>query len=153
MINDQIREAVRARYKELSETGGADNVCAAVMAEFQLSRRTVFRIVAEGRASSPDPTSDEHENPDYLVKATSTLYDANGKQVLKWIKAEKDSQTDTLKEMFEAMREDLPQIPKRKAEKKSYSKNLLSVIPFGDPHIGVLAHAKESGASYDLKMA
>lgn len=153
MIQDQIREAVRARYKELSETGGAENVCEKIMAEFGLARRTIFRIVAEGRASNPDPTSEEHENPDYLVKATSTLYDANGKQVLKWIKAEKDSQTDTLKEMFEAMREDLPRIPKRKAEKKTYSRNLLSVIPFGDPHIGVLAHAKESGASYDLKMA
>ena len=101
MIKDQIREAVRARYKQLSETGGAENVCEKIMAEFGLARRTIFRIVAEGRASNPDPTSEEHENPDYLVKATSTLYDANGKQVLKWIKAEKDSQTDTLKEMFE----------------------------------------------------
>lgn len=95
------------------------------------------------------------DSPRY-IKATSTLYDAQtGEQKLSWVK------TDTDKEkMFNLMRESMLAALESYTGKsivhkapKNTAKNLLVAYPFGDPHIGMYAWAKETGADFDCDIA
>jgi hypothetical protein len=96
----------------------------------------------------------EHLSP-YVVKGTSTLYDADGNERLKWVKTSLD------RERFdEAMREYVEWLAtsaKGKAELTPApvhsQDDLLSVYAIGDPHLGLFSWAAETGEDFDLKIA
>lgn len=151
-LTKEQRSEIKRRYEEAN---GRTGIVSELMLEYDVSWRSVQAAIrGNGSADAAvDPVSDEFDNPAYMVKGTSTLYGPDGKVKQKWVKAEKDRSADAAKLIFETLKDDLPKLPARRAESKVYSKDLLSVIPFGDPHIGMHAWAEEAGEDFDLKIA
>jgi predicted phosphodiesterase len=85
---------------------------------------------------------------------TSTLYGEDGEVRLQWVKTRKGQQ-----EKQEAMREFVDELcdtvkpRKRQKAPKHTEKDLMTGIPIGDHHWGLLCWAPEVGENYDLKEA
>lgn len=128
--------------------------------ELGVDVRSVQRHVKELR-ENPGGTVPAMIDPGegMFTKGTSTLVeiqeDGSVTPKLQWHKADKEKQN--LFHAFETAvkrlsKEARPYTPApRKLE--SYSKDTLSVIPIGDPHVGMQAWAQESGEPWDLKIA
>lgn len=94
-----------------------------------------------------------------ILKGTSDLYrfpesDPLGR-IIGWVKTNR-SLTDQLgeaKAVVEAFAQDLPRLEPISATDHQYDASKLSVIPIGDPHIGLMTWAKEVGHDWDLKIA
>lgn len=114
--------------------------------------RVKSKAARQGYAPEHDMT---RAVPDgFHLKGTSTLYDESGAQRMQWVKTsiDQERQAELFREAVEAMAEDLPKVePKPKDE--SYPSELMSVIPFGDPHFGMYAWADEVGNDFDLDIA
>lgn len=91
----------------------------------------------------------------YHLRGVSTLLDADGNPTQTWVKTTRDLDGPTaVLELFRASLADTPLPPaKRVAAPKRTDRDLLCVYPMGDPHIGMLAWASETGANFDLKIA
>lgn len=89
----------------------------------------------------------------FHLRGTSTLY-KDGQQALQWVKTSIDHerQAEMMREMIEAMAEDLPRLPASSFHGAVHA-DLLAVYPIGDAHIGMLAWGEESGDDWDLKIA
>lgn len=91
----------------------------------------------------------------HTIKKVSTLLDGQGKVRAQWLQAPKDEQTQW--EEFWAACERNAKAYKgvanpTKAPKFSDAETC-TVYPLGDPHIGMLAWAKETGQDFDLNIA
>jgi hypothetical protein len=111
---------------------------------------------AERSAARRDPKLHAATAPaGYHLRGVSTLLDGAGNPVQQWIKTSKDyDPAAVVLELFKASLLDSP-LPalKRVAAPKRTDKDLLAVYPMGDPHLGMLSWAPETGASFDLKIA
>ncbi len=88
------------------------------------------------------------------ITKVSTLYDQSGRVAMQWV-AEKpeDEQREKLwREFAEELATELPRVEPRPVE-ENYSDQLMSVIPFGDPHFGLYCWAEEVGNDFDLDIA
>ena len=89
------------------------------------------------------------------VKGTSTLYDSKtGEPKIQWVKTQADKESQLLA-MQEALLEtfsNVQPLPAIRSPKHS-NKDLLSVIPMGDPHIGMYAWKDEAGEDFDTDIA
>ena len=85
---------------------------------------------------------------------TSTLYDADGNQVLQWVKkkVDKEKQFLLIKKAVEALCDDIDPVGPIPKPKRCF-KTLLTLYPFGDPHIGVQTYFSETGEDFDLEKA
>lgn len=91
----------------------------------------------------------------FPLKGVSSLVDPRtGEVKLQWIKTQEERDKDPL-DVLAAFREaiELSDIPARAPLPPSHpepaNEDLLAVIPMGDPHLGLVAWAKESGIDYD----
>lgn len=84
-----------------------------------------------------------------LLKGTSTLY-KDGEQVLQWVKTSKDSTAEDVKEALVAVFDSYKGRSELVPPPRVSDKDLLSVYPIADQHIGLLAWGKETGEAYDL---
>jgi hypothetical protein len=91
----------------------------------------------------------------YHVKGVSTLYDGAGGIKQQWVKTDQD-----LVDRIRAFEKAIDRICGRtdgRAEPVSAPEfvedDLLCLVPFGDPHIGLYAWAAESGDDFDLEIA
>lgn len=91
----------------------------------------------------------------FMAKGVSTYYGPDGEVKGQWVKsqADKERQEEIFRETAEAMAEDLPRLPARKTPKQNFNDQLMSVIPFGDPHFGLYCWADEVGDDFDLNIA
>ena len=94
----------------------------------------------------------------YVIKGVSTLYTngENGTQVsAQWVKTSQDQkqQMESIKEMIEAWSQDLKGKVKPTKAPKTHDKDLMTVYPMGDPHVGMYAWGEETGADFDLDIA
>lgn len=89
----------------------------------------------------------------HSVKGVSTLV-RTPEGGLQWIKTrrEYEDRERAIQRLMQELPGTIKAAPKT-APPKDLSKELLAVYPMGDPHIGMLAWAKESGESWDLKIA
>lgn len=86
--------------------------------------------------------------------AKSTLRGADGKVVAQWVKTQK-AKSDS-QEAFLAALKDLDKgwkKPGKIKKPKITSADLCTVIPLGDPHIGLYTWKDETGQDFDLKIA
>lgn len=96
-----------------------------------------------------------HPVPDgYEVLGTSTYYGQDGKPKGQWVKSRIDAARQ--REMFEEAVagfcdriEPVEPIPPPEV----VAADLMTVYPFGDPHIGMMSWGEETGADYDTKIA
>jgi hypothetical protein len=92
----------------------------------------------------------------YRVKGTSTLYDDEGNPKIQWVKTEVDNEQRQrmMEEAIKAMCDDMPTIkPVLLDRHLVINQDLMSIYPLGDPHIGMLAWAEETGQDWDLKIS
>lgn len=94
--------------------------------------------------------------PDPLVlKGASTLYDADGKIKLQWVKSQLDTEKwEQIKSaIMAALADDIPRIPPSKAPKPGDAE-LLTVYTLTDSHVGMLAWDRETrSGNWDLSIA
>jgi len=90
----------------------------------------------------------------HVAQGVSTYYDAAGKPTQQWVKSNLKHETYRrhVEEKLGNLIEDLPE---RRAPyaPKDYSTDVIPWIQVGDAHIGMLAHAAETGENFDLKIA
>ncbi len=92
-------------------------------------------------------------DPKKVVK-TSTHY-TQGLVTQQWVteKPEDEAREALWIEFAKALAEDLPQIPPRAISPIEFNADLMTVIPFGDPHFGLYCWADEVGNDFDLTIA
>jgi hypothetical protein len=86
----------------------------------------------------------------FAINATSTLVDAKGQIIQRWVKARRQSaevSVDAIKAAFDEYRGKGAVI---KAPQKAQNNDLLTVYNIADHHLGLYAWAAETGADYDL---
>lgn len=104
---------------------------------------------------SDDPPAFQPVPEGHLVKKVSTLLDAQGNVRAQWLQAPKAEQAAW--EQFWAACERNATKYKGSAEPavgpEFVDEETCTVYPLGDPHIGMLAWAKETGQDFDLQIA
>jgi len=93
--------------------------------------------------------------PGYLVKGTSTLYNAvTGEPIVQWVKTTQDDEAReaALRAAVEAMQDDVPRLPPVPAPGR-VADSLCNLYTLTDCHMGMLAWHKEGGADWDLVIA
>lgn len=91
----------------------------------------------------------------FSVSGVSTMYDADGNVRAQWVKSKQEREMllkATMDAAIEIFSEHDMKVPKI-AKPKTSTKDLLSVYPMGDPHVGMYAWAEETGEDFDLKIA
>lgn len=91
----------------------------------------------------------------HRLRGISTLVDGKGRIGAQWIKTTAEQERNKL---IAALVRELPKTIGVRSGRVSVSAgqvdaDRMAVYPLGDPHIGLLAWAKESGADFDLKIA
>lgn len=91
----------------------------------------------------------------FMVKGVSSLYDKDGKLAAQWVKStiDTDRQAELMQAAVAALSEDVRGLARLSEAPQETLSDLLTVYPFGDPHIGMRAWAKECGEDFDLKIA
>ena len=126
-----------------------------------ISRKTVDNIIKRVYKRLQADTGDN-----LFIKGISTLYGPDGDIKLQWAKTEveKEEQFEAFKEAVEEIIQELREISKKNREQEIfrgqeellndfYEKDLLTIYPIGDFHLGMFAWNEESGEDYDLKIA
>jgi hypothetical protein len=94
--------------------------------------------------------------PGQRLRGASLLYkDGKAEPVLTWVKTERDgAQADEiLREFVEYLTKDAKGLSPAVAAPAQAYPDLLAVYPWGDPHFGMYAWARESGDDFDLEVA
>lgn len=126
-----------------------------------LCDRTVRRWLAALQATGYDPENGRyHRNPaDQSVSGYSTLVrfpdgDPFGR-VLEWVKTNRTiaDQLASINRVIESLCEEIRPIDSVQYSGESHNPDLITVIPIGDPHIGLLTWKAEVGEDWDLKIA
>lgn len=104
---------------------------------------------------SPASDVSKPQPPGYHVKGVSSYYGADGELRGQWVKTGADPE-DRVARLLKAVEEIAEPfrgaIDPSKAPRHT-SEDLLNVFPIGDPHIGMLAWAEETGEDFDIKIA
>ena len=153
VLTDDHKALLAAEYAELRSSGmKAEDVESCLAVKYALSTRTVRRHRSIENLTSSDfemPPTDDATN---FVKGTSTLYDEHGKVKLKWVKTDNKFDAEKVREWLEALAADLPKAEPAKAI-GSYSDQTLTILPMGDPHVGLYSWNAETGDDFDLDIA
>lgn len=145
------------KYLNAKESAGSGRAAAKALGVGETTvRQALKRLELRAARQGWSPEHDMKKTvPDgYHVKGTSTLYDEHGKAKLQWVKSSIDAkrQKELMREAIEALTEDLPKVEKVPAPRGT-TKELMAIYPLGDPHIGVLSWAQETGQDWDLRIA
>jgi Ni,Fe-hydrogenase III component G len=122
--------------------------------QYGINEKTIQRL-----KSGKGPVNARFVNPVDLseqgaasIIGTSTLYDAKGNKIMRWVKEKAEPKEDALAEILNEFKNKLPRLKPRKAPIKKYRDDLLSVIPMGDPHLGLFASKHVTGANEDFDL-
>jgi hypothetical protein len=89
-----------------------------------------------------------------VVKGHSTLYGADQKPKLQWVKTAIDEQKylEILKEAAQSFAQEIPPLTVEESP-LDYQSDIIPWIQIGDAHLGLLSHKNEVGENFDLKIA
>lgn len=129
--------------------------------EMNIKRQTIQNAIkaVKARAAKAGYSPEHnmtHTVPDgFRVKGTSTLY-KDGQPVIQWVKSAIDAerQYELMQEAVRALCADVPRAePVMVRSLERYQHDTMAVYPLGDPHIGMLSWADETGQDWDLEIA
>lgn len=151
--SDSQRSYVKAVIDEGSNRAAAKKLGVHPTAVDQAIRRVIVQATLRGWSPGHDMT---HVVPDgFSVKGVSTYYDKDGKPRGQWVKSREDA--DRRNEMFleavGAIGESFKGMSKLVAPPASPAKDLITVYPMGDPHVGMYSYARETGNDFDCDIA
>lgn len=125
----------------------------------QINHTTLFgglKIVkAKAAAQGYSPDHDMvHVVPEpYVVRGHSTLYDADGKPKLQWVKTRLDDNKfqQMMLDAIEGLKDEIPRVSLTAAPPLGKD-NLLNCYVVTDYHLGMLSWDEETGENWDLKI-
>lgn len=90
-----------------------------------------------------------------ILKGTSTLYDGQGNIKQQWVKSDTDKEQllDAFKDAVQGILDKSDFKYKKIKQPEVVSSDLMTVYPIGDAHVGMLAHAAETGQDHDLAIS
>lgn len=147
----------QAEYVDAVNAHGSYTAAARVLGctEFAV-RSSLKRLQALAATRGYSPEHDMHHPvPDtHIAKGVSTLYDADGKVRMQWVKsAVDDAKWEAVKQAaLEALAADIPRVAALPAP-TMVAKHLCNVYTLTDCHVGMLAWPKETGEAWDLPIA
>lgn len=149
---DQEREGLKSCVQAGSVYEAAQVLGVGAQGLYQSMRALKIRAAKRGHAPEADMTHVTAEP--FVVKGTSTYYDADGKVKSQWVKttSSQEAQESAIRDAVKAFLEDLPKLS-APVEPDDYSTDIIPWIQIGDAHLGMLAHAMETGEDFDLKIA
>jgi len=161
MIDEGLKEFATERQKEIidaiNEYGSqrkaaqALNVCqGTIQSAYDAVRK---RAALHGYSPQHDMLRIVPEP--FIVRGHSTLYDADGKPKLQWVKTslDQDKLTEVIKDFVISLSQDIKGLAPIIEPPKLNQKDILTVIPMGDPHFGLYAWSKDAGDDFDLAIA
>ena len=112
------------------------------------------RKKAAARGYSPEADMTHMVPEPFIVRGTSTLYDADGKVSQQWVKTRLDDEAvlRMVRDAVEELAKDVKPVNKTPAPTR-LDKHLCNVYTLTDSHVGMLAWHKEGGVDWDLKIA
>jgi hypothetical protein len=138
----------------LSKGGTKTKVASDLGMNLRSLQRMVKRVVASAakRGYAPDHDMTQTTAEGYLVKGTSTLYDADGSIKIQWVKTSKEG---LLAESLANVLDDFTYkpAPKVKAPTKTLDEDLLTLYTLTDYHLGMYSWAEETGDQWDTSIA
>ena len=110
---------------------------------------------AARRGYAPDHNMTRTVPDGYLVKGVSTYFDSDGNPRGQWVKSsiDADRQLDIIRGVVESIVESSQGAFPATPAPSVCDGDLLTVIPMGDPHFGLMTWAKEVGENFDLAIA
>lgn len=114
------------------------------------------RTPSDRHRAATDWTAHEAEVPvGYHVRGTSTMRNAKGEAILTWEKTarDQDAKIALMVERITTALDSIDPLPPSRAPDIAWPEHLLSVYPIGDVHLGMYAHALETGQDFDVKIA
>lgn len=114
----------------------------------------VKRRALEGESDREQPEVPVEPIPvGHRLRGVSTLLDKDGKAKLQWVKTA--SEREQAQDVLERLLRELPDVIAARPETIApptvpTDSDLLAVYPMGDPHLGMLSWAPETGDSWDL---
>jgi len=121
-------------------------------AGLQVIRAVERRAATRGYSPAHDLT--HTVAPGFAAKGHSTLYDADGKKVLQWVKTTRDlqRQEQIIRESIDALMATVEREPPKRL-RVATSGHLCNLVTLTDVHVGAYAWGKETGADWDLSIA
>lgn len=91
--------------------------------------------------------------PGHVVKGESALVDADGREVMKWVKTKAEQSPIDVAETLKNAFKDYKPAAKRAPAPKAADEDLLTLYPLADFHLGMFSWGAETGTNWDLKIA
>jgi NAD(P)-dependent dehydrogenase (short-subunit alcohol dehydrogenase family) len=160
MIDERLKKFGTPRQNEIidkvNECGSASETARLL----GISRSTVRSAIdavkqrAARHGLAPDDAIDNITAP-YVARGKSILYDGDGKAVMTWVKTKLDDTLarDAIVAWVDWLVEEARGLHPASPAPEHMVEDLLSVYPMGDPHFGMYAWGKETGAPFDLDIA
>lgn len=159
-VDESLKQFATDRQKEVLdaviELGSARQAADKLEVQFSYVSRVIKAVKKKAALSGHAPEFDmTHAAPDpFIVKGTSTLYDAAGNVTQQWVKTtvDQDRVVAMIREIIESMADEIPREPIAPLP-ANVSEHLCNLYVMTDCHVGMLAWHKEGGADWDLKIA
>ena len=155
--------AIKITHEELRDELRSGKSTKEISEQYGMSQRVVQRRIKQLKETGYDPANDrDYNNPEnHPVAGYSTLVrhksanDSSTGKVLEWVKTRVDvrDQIDAATAMLDTMISDIKPLPVIPFRNKVASTDQFTVIPIGDPHIGLMTWSKEVGEDWDIKIA
>jgi len=155
--------AIKITHEELRDELRAGKTTKEISDQYGMSQRVVQRRIKNLKDSGFDPANDrEYNNPEnQLVSGYSTLVrhkhkdDSSTGRVMEWVKTNVhiSKQVETAGAIVESMIEEIKPLPVIPFKNTVATTDQFTVIPIGDPHIGLMTWSKEVGEDWDIKIA
>lgn len=160
-IDPELKKWATARQAEIIDTINELGSAYKASKSLGISKPAISQMMSavKKKAAMAGYAPDEdmtHTAPSpYVVKGTSTLYDADGNQKIQWVKTQlnKEGFEDAIKEWVTWLAEDARGKAPPTPAPDHIAADLLSLYAIGDPHFGLYAWAEEAGDSFDLDKA
>lgn len=155
--------ATKITNEQLRAERDAGSTIQQIASKYKVTERVIYSRLSKLRDSGYDPDNDRrHKNPEnQLVTGYSTLVrmklkdDPSIGPVLEWVKTNVtiDRQLETAKFMVEALAGEIPKPDVIQPRAAYYDSDKFTVIPIGDPHIGLHVWSEETGTDWDCAIA
>ncbi len=159
IIDIGLKEFATARQAELIDAVNEHGGIRAAAAMLNLNKSTIQDAIKNvKRKAATQGFSPEHDMinivPDpFVVRGTSTLYDADGKPRLQWLKTRLDDNKfqAMMLDAIEGFKDEIPRVSLTAAPPLGKD-NLLNCYVVTDYHLGMLSWDEETGDNWDLKI-
>lgn len=149
------------RQREVLRVVRSTSTIAEAARNLGISERNIYARIKRLRTKAAlggfSPEHDMvHTVPDgFSVKGVSSYYGRDGELRGQWVKSQTDRERreQMLLEALQSVGEDFRGQSKAVKAPKRTKKELLTVYPFGDPHIGMYSYSKETGDDFDCAIA